>query len=146
MYFLIGVHTSRTASSSITTTTSTDPGETPAVGSEDVVWFKQTINNACGLYGLLHAVRNGGAGEHVQPDTVLSSIIEKFHATVSADRFELLQTADMESAYHRAASKGDMAAPEDPRAEVESHYTCFEKADGKLWELDGDLEGAVVVG
>jgi len=26
---------------------------------EDVLWFKQTINNACGLYGALHAVSNG---------------------------------------------------------------------------------------
>lgn len=25
---------------------------------EDVVWFQQTINNACGLYALLHAVCN----------------------------------------------------------------------------------------
>lgn len=26
---------------------------------EDIVWFKQTINNACGLYGILHALCNG---------------------------------------------------------------------------------------
>ena len=26
---------------------------------EDVFWLKQTINNACGLYGALHAVSNG---------------------------------------------------------------------------------------
>lgn len=32
---------------------------------EDVVWFKQTINNACGLYGILHAVCNGKAREHI---------------------------------------------------------------------------------
>lgn len=25
---------------------------------EDVIWFKQTINNACGLYAILHAVCN----------------------------------------------------------------------------------------
>lgn len=30
-------------------------------GSKDVIWFKQTINNACGLYGILHAVANGRA-------------------------------------------------------------------------------------
>ena len=29
--------------------------------AEDCIWFKQTINNACGVYGILHAVRNGGA-------------------------------------------------------------------------------------
>lgn len=30
---------------------------------EPVVWFRQTINNACGLYGILHAVSNGTARE-----------------------------------------------------------------------------------
>lgn len=28
---------------------------------EDAVWFKQTINNACGLYAVLHALANGRA-------------------------------------------------------------------------------------
>lgn len=28
---------------------------------EPVVWFRQTINNACGLYAVLHALSNGGA-------------------------------------------------------------------------------------
>jgi ubiquitin carboxyl-terminal hydrolase L3 len=28
---------------------------------EDVIWFKQTIHNACGLYGILHAISNGRA-------------------------------------------------------------------------------------
>jgi ubiquitin carboxyl-terminal hydrolase L3 len=29
--------------------------------SEPVTWYKQTIRNACGLIGLLHAVSNGSA-------------------------------------------------------------------------------------
>jgi ubiquitin carboxyl-terminal hydrolase L3 len=28
---------------------------------QDVIWFKQTINNACGLYAILHAICNGEA-------------------------------------------------------------------------------------
>lgn len=28
---------------------------------EPVIWYKQTIRNACGLIGLLHAVSNGAA-------------------------------------------------------------------------------------
>ena len=28
--------------------------------AEDIIWFKQTIHNACGLYGILHAVSNAG--------------------------------------------------------------------------------------
>ena len=30
-------------------------------GEEDVMWYKQTINNACGLYAILHAISNGEA-------------------------------------------------------------------------------------
>jgi ubiquitin carboxyl-terminal hydrolase L3 len=33
------------------------PKELPS----DILWFKQTINNACGLYGLLHAVCSSAA-------------------------------------------------------------------------------------
>lgn len=33
--------------------------------SEPVVWYKQTIGNACGLIGLLHGVSNGQARSHI---------------------------------------------------------------------------------
>lgn len=33
------------------------PKELPS----DILWFKQTINNACGLYGLLHAICSSAA-------------------------------------------------------------------------------------
>jgi ubiquitin carboxyl-terminal hydrolase L3 len=32
---------------------------------EPVVWFKQTIYNACGLYAVLHALSNGEALNHL---------------------------------------------------------------------------------
>lgn len=32
---------------------------------EPVLWFKQTIRNACGLMGLLHAVANGPARKQI---------------------------------------------------------------------------------
>ena len=35
------------------------PDYSGAGSSEEVLWFKQTIGNACGLMGLLHAVCNG---------------------------------------------------------------------------------------
>jgi ubiquitin carboxyl-terminal hydrolase L3 len=30
-------------------------------GDDEIIWYQQTINNACGLYGILHAVSNGPA-------------------------------------------------------------------------------------
>lgn len=32
---------------------------------EDVVWYRQTIRNACGLYAILHAVSNGNARKYI---------------------------------------------------------------------------------
>lgn len=32
---------------------------------EEVVWYKQTIGNACGLIGLLHGVSNGAARSNI---------------------------------------------------------------------------------
>lgn len=33
---------------------------------KELMWFEQTIDNACGLYALLHAVSNGPASEFVR--------------------------------------------------------------------------------
>lgn len=42
---------------------------------EDVVWFKQTINNACGFYAILHAVSNGPTKDFIgeSPRYLISS-------------------------------------------------------------------------
>lgn len=34
--------------------------------AEEVIWYKQTIRNACGLMGILHCVSNGDARSHVR--------------------------------------------------------------------------------
>lgn len=35
---------------------------------EEVLWFRQTIGNACGMMGLLHSACNGGAKEQIGND------------------------------------------------------------------------------
>lgn len=43
-------------------------GEQDGEGGEEepVMWFRQTINNACGLYAILHAISNGQARNHIR--------------------------------------------------------------------------------
>lgn len=52
---------------------------------EDVVFFKQTINNACGLYAILHAVCNGelrdSYGEHIVHCCVLLELKSRQNRT-----------------------------------------------------------------
>ena len=47
------------------------PVYTGSGDGEPVVWFKQTIHNACGLYAALHALSNGEARHHIRNSTFL---------------------------------------------------------------------------
>lgn len=40
--------------------------------AEEVIWYKQTIGNACGLIGLLHGVSNGAARANIRQSSAIS--------------------------------------------------------------------------
>lgn len=46
------------------------------IGADGVTWFKQTINNACGLYAILHAICNGDATSFIRESVQSSSFGE----------------------------------------------------------------------
>ncbi|ROW16688.1 hypothetical protein VPNG_01746 [Cytospora leucostoma] len=109
---------------------------------EPVVWFHQTIRNACGLMGLLHAVSNGPARDFIQPDSDLDKLVKEAIPLAPDQRSRLLETSQsLARAHQSAASQGDTAAP-DATDDVDLHYVCFVKGtDGTLWELDGRRKG-----
>ncbi|KAI1735513.1 ubiquitin carboxyl-terminal hydrolase, family 1 [Xylaria scruposa] len=114
--------------------------------SEDVVWFKQTINNACGLYAILHAVANGRAQDFIEPGSHLSHLLEKCASLDPSDCVAVLESdVELESKYTSVAVLGDTVAPENPEDEVDFHYICFVKSHRRshLFILDGDRDGPV---
>jgi ubiquitin carboxyl-terminal hydrolase L3 len=118
------------------------PEYTGSGPGEPVMWFKQTIRNACGLIGLLHAVANGEPRKHVLPGSDLETLLREAEPLGPYARADLLyESKALESAHADAARLGDTAAP---RAEenVDLHFVAFVKgADGRLWELDGRRKG-----
>ncbi|KAK2765668.1 ubiquitinyl hydrolase 1 [Arachnomyces sp. PD_36] len=112
--------------------------------SEPVLWFKQTIRNACGLIGLLHAVCNGESrASHIQAGSDLDKIIKEAENLKPEDRAEMLyQSKALESAHADAASRGDTTAPP-ADGHIDLHFVCFVKdaKDGRLWEMDGRRKG-----
>ncbi|CAN8103101.1 unnamed protein product [Discula destructiva] len=114
---------------------------------EPVVWFKQTIRNACGMMGLLHAVANGPAKRSIEPDSALDKLLKQAIPLDPPGRAQLLETSqDLARAHHTAASQGDTAAPQ-ATDDVDLHYVCFVKGDdGTLWELDGRRKGPLARG
>ncbi|KAL2120568.1 hypothetical protein VTJ04DRAFT_4595 [Mycothermus thermophilus] len=110
--------------------------------AEPVLWFPQTIRNACGLIGLLHAASNGDARGFVQDNTDLARLIAAAEPLGPEERARLLERDEALAKAHRAAAeKGDTAAP-DAKDDVDLHYVCFIKGkDGALWEMDGRRKG-----
>lgn len=109
---------------------------------EPVVWFKQTIRNACGLIGLLHAITNGEARQQIAAGSDLEKLLKEAIPLNPKERAELLyQSKSLEAAHSTAAAGGDSTAP-DANANVDLHFVAFIKdADNNLWELDGRRKG-----
>ncbi|KAL1868754.1 hypothetical protein VTK73DRAFT_3506 [Phialemonium thermophilum] len=114
---------------------------------EPVIWFRQTIRNACGLMGLLHAVSNGPARGFIEPDSELDKLLKAAIPLGPEERARLLERSQSLAAAHaEVASVGDTPAP-DAGADVDLHYVCFVKdGTGTLWELDGRRKGPIARG
>ncbi|KAI5212097.1 cysteine proteinase [Aureobasidium subglaciale] len=110
--------------------------------NEEVVWYKQTIGNACGLIGVLHAVSNGAARDFITPDSDLATLLQDAINLKPAQRADLLyESQALESAHQAAATGGDTSAPA-AEDNVDLHYVCFVKsANNHLWEMDGRRKG-----
>ncbi|KAL4885316.1 hypothetical protein BJY04DRAFT_145903 [Aspergillus karnatakaensis] len=118
------------------------PEYTGSGAQEPITWFKQTIRNACGLIGLLHAVSNGEARKHVIPGSDLEVLLKQAEDLGPEARADLLyESKALESAHADAAKLGDTRAPE-AEDDVDLHFVAFVKGgDGRLWELDGRRRG-----
>ncbi|KAI5861922.1 ubiquitin carboxyl-terminal hydrolase, family 1 [Durotheca rogersii] len=113
---------------------------------EDVLWFKQTINNACGLYGILHALANGEARGVIETGSLLGHIFKSCSSLPLSERSLFLENSEeLEKVYKEVAVQGSSEAPDNPEDEVDYHYVCFVKShrSGRLYELDGDRTGPI---
>ena len=115
-----------------------------------VVWYKQTIPNACGTMGLLHAFSNIDS-QFIQTDSLLDKIISaaKSSKTVK-DRINLLESStELRNSHQSSAIEGQSNAP-NAKDKVGLHYLCMvaakDSVDGKrkLYDLDGDRAGPIV--
>lgn len=111
---------------------------------EPVVWFNQTIGNACGLYALIHSVANGEARPFVKPDSLIDRLIKEATPLSAVPRARVLyDSEELEEVHMRAARTGDSITPAASDF-VELHFIAFTKGkDGHLWELEGGTDGPV---
>ncbi|KAL1722252.1 peptidase C12, ubiquitin carboxyl-terminal hydrolase [Schizophyllum commune] len=117
--------------------------------AEDLIWYKQTIYNACGTYAILHAVSNGAARGLVDPKSAFGELIARCKALDAKDRPRALEeSVELRAAHEKAAVQGDTAAPANAADEVDYHYTAFapSRTTHRVYELDGDKKGPLDTG
>ncbi|KAI0398821.1 ubiquitin carboxyl-terminal hydrolase, family 1 [Xylaria palmicola] len=117
--------------------------------NEDMIWFKQTINNACGLYGILHALSNSSARDLLDPSSSIAGLIRDCIPLAPQDRALAIEHSyDLEVAYSSVAKQGGSTVPSNAEDEVDFHYVCFVRSprNSHLYELDGDRPGPIDTG
>ncbi|ORX36618.1 peptidase C12, ubiquitin carboxyl-terminal hydrolase [Kockovaella imperatae] len=115
----------------------------------DVWYIKQTIPNACGSIGLLHALLNlPSSGEYaLKQDSPLIHFKTASVPLSPLDRAKLLDKADFfEAAHTVAAQSGQSAVPQGEDVDVDTHFITFieaenSKGEKRVVELDGGRNG-----
>lgn len=108
--------------------------------------MKQTIGHACGLMALLHVVLNLEGGRYVRPGTAMDELRQQAILLGPQERAQLLYDSKfLEEAHMDAASRGSSNVPS-PRDDNRHHFLAFVQKDGKVWELNGGMNGPLLRG
>ncbi|KAM3424144.1 hypothetical protein BST61_g11311 [Cercospora zeina] len=120
------------------------PDHTGRMGRSEICWFKQTINNACGLYAILHGICNTEAASMLRSDSILRILLDECDAKDPTQCARILEASDsIEDAYNLASARSQSVAPQSAEEEVDLHYICFVQHGQRLIELDGDRKGPI---
>jgi len=102
----------------------------------NVVFFKQTISNACGTIGLLHTLASNTDEISIE-DGPLKRLLDKTKDLTPEERAKVLEEDEELAEAHKAsASTGQTSTPREDE-DVNLHFTTFIEKDGSLYELDG---------
>lgn len=112
--------------------------------SDNVKYIKQTIGNACGTIGILHALTNCDKSLlGLKGDSYIEKFMKATDGKSPNEIAEYLNNDDeLEGTHEAAASEGqtEQVNIDEP---VNNHFVCFSQVDGCLYELDGRRKGPV---
>lgn len=120
--------------------------EKPSVSDgKDVYFMKQNVENACGSVALLHVLGNNMAT--VSPGSLMDKFYSSTKEQSAEERGAALENDNQICKFHASfSSLGQTEAP-DASIDVDLHFIALVKGnDGKLYELDGRLDGPVCHG
>ncbi|KAM9803296.1 ubiquitin carboxyl-terminal hydrolase isozyme L3 [Syngnathus typhle] len=103
----------------------------------DVYFMRQTIGNACGTIGLIHAVANNLKHLEFESDSALKKFVDRTCEMSPQQRGVTLETDESIRVTHESsAQEGQTEAPSIDE-KVNLHFIAFVNVGGQLYELDG---------
>jgi len=103
--------------------------------SRDVFYMKQTVGNACGTVGILHALANARNHLSIQSNSYLDKFLSATASMTPDQRAEYLENDEtLEEVHESAAAEGQS---EQQDGEVDNHFVCVSLVNGHIYELDG---------
>lgn len=103
---------------------------------ESLFYMTQTIGNACGTIGLIHAIANNTDKIKLEDGGFMKGYLEKVKGMAPADKCQALEESEGVAEKHEAAAQeGQTEASEGMR--VNAHFICITSVEGQLFELDG---------
>lgn len=110
------------------------------------VWFtRQTIGNACGTIGVLHAVANTQHEYPIADDSWFARFFAATRTMTPVERAAHLEADDSLEHAHAGAASSATSSTAVPEAdeEVDLHFVALVHVDGGLYELDGRKDAPV---
>ncbi|KAI9344107.1 hypothetical protein BD770DRAFT_397681 [Pilaira anomala] len=102
--------------------------------SPNLIYFKQTISNACGMMALLHSLANN---EHLVGSGLFTKIIEDTKNMSPEERGEYLEGCPALAELHEYGAKHGQSETPSLEELFTNHFICFVQVDDHLYELDG---------
>jgi ubiquitin carboxyl-terminal hydrolase L3 len=109
-------------------------------------FMKQTVSNACGTVGIVHAVTNNTGLLQLTPGGVVERFVKATENATPEERADWFEQDPALEAAQAAAAQEGQTDNRDINADINLHFICHVVKDGRFFELDGRKPGALDLG
>lgn len=101
-------------------------------------YMKQTISNACGTVGILHALANNiDCLGPITPGSFLEQFLAATKDMTPEQRAQFLEKDETLDAAQATAAQSGQSTLQPIDTDINLHFVCFVCKEGQLYELDG---------
>ncbi|XP_007888939.1 ubiquitin carboxyl-terminal hydrolase isozyme L3 isoform X1 [Callorhinchus milii] len=105
--------------------------------SPQVYFMKQTISNACGTVGLIHALANNQDKLEFEANSAIKQFLDRSSDMTPEEKAKYLEKDESIRVTHESSAQEGQTETPSLDEKVDLHFITFVNIDGHLYELDG---------